>query len=80
MAERLQILNRTIRGWINYFSISAMKDKMEKIDAHLRTMLRKVIWKQWKTPQERTWGQRKLGVDNDLANSRHTAETAMNGW
>lgn len=54
MAERLQILNRTIRGWINYFSISAMKDKMEKIDAHLRTMLRKVIWKQWKTPQERT--------------------------
>lgn len=45
----------------------AMKDKMEKVDEHLRTMLRKVIWKQWKTPQKRAWGPRKLGIDNDLA-------------
>ena len=40
---------------------------MEKTDEHLRTMLRKVIWKQWKTPQKRAWGLRKLGIDNDLA-------------
>ena len=40
---------------------------MEKIDEHLRTMLRKVIWKQWKTPRKRAWGLRKLGIDNDLA-------------
>lgn len=41
--ERLQLLNWTIRGWINYFTIGSMKNKMEKIDEHLRTMLRKVI-------------------------------------
>ncbi len=67
MDERLQRLNWTIRGWINYFAIGSMKGKMTKIDEHVRTMLRKVIWKQWKTPQKRAWGLRKLGIDNDLA-------------
>lgn len=67
LTDRIAMLNSVIRGWINYFSIGAMKSRIEKIDAHLRTMLRKVIWKQWKTPQKRAWGLRKLGVDNDLA-------------
>jgi len=67
MDERLQLLNWTIRGWINYFAIGFMKNKMEKIDEHLRTMLRKVIWKQWKTPKKRAWGLRKLGINNDIA-------------
>ena len=67
MTERITRLNYVSRGWINYFSISFMKLKMEKIDEHLRTMLRKVIWKQWKTPQKRAWGLRKLGIDSELA-------------
>ena len=67
MTDRITRLNYVIRGWINYFSISFMKLKMDKIDEHLRTMLRKVIWKQWKTPQKRAWGLRKLGVDSALA-------------
>lgn len=67
MTERIHMLNSVTRGWINYFSIGAMKGKMEKIDEHLRTMLRKVIWKQWKTPRKRAWGLRKLGINNDLA-------------
>lgn len=67
MTDRIAMLNSVIRGWISYFAIGAMKSKMEKIDEHLRTMLRKVIWKQWKTPRKRAWGLRKLGIDNDLA-------------
>ena len=67
MTARITMLNRVIRGWINYFAIGAMKGKMVGIDEHLRTMLRKVIWKQWKTPQKRAWGLRKLGICNDLA-------------
>ena len=67
MDLRITKLNQVIRGWINYFAISNMKGKMEKIDEHLRTMLRKVIWKQWKTPQKRAWGLRKLGIENALA-------------
>ena len=67
MSDRIAMLNSVTRGWINYFAIGAMKGRMEKIDEHMRTMLRKVIWKQWKTPQKRAWGLRKLGIDNDLA-------------
>ena len=67
MSKRISLLNPVIRGWINYFSISDMKTKLEDIDAHVRTMLRKVIWKQWKTPRKRAWGLRKLGIDNDMA-------------
>lgn len=67
MTERIYMLNSVTRGWINYFSVGAMKGQMEKIDEHLRTMLRKVIWKQWKTPRKRAWGLRKLGIDNNLS-------------
>ena len=67
MEERIRKLNQVIRGWINYFSICNMKTYMEKIDAHLRTRLRVIIWKQWKVPNRRQWGLQKLGIGKDLA-------------
>ena len=67
MTDRIQLLNYIILGWVNYFAIASMKGKMKETDEHLRTMLRKVIWKQWKTPKKRAWGLRKLGINNDLA-------------
>ena len=67
MTARITMLNRVIRGWVNYFAIGSMKGKMATIDEHLRTMLRKVIWKQWKTPRKRALGLRKLGICNNLA-------------
>jgi group II intron reverse transcriptase/maturase len=62
MDERIKRLNWVIRGWINYFRIGKMKTNMTRIDGHLRTRIRIVIWKQWKTSQKRMWGLRKLGV------------------
>ena len=56
MDLRITKLNQVTRGSINYFAIANMKNKMADADAHLRRMLRKVIWKQWKTPQKRAWG------------------------
>ena len=50
------------RGWINYYALGSMKMAMTEIDAHLRTRLRVIIWKQWKVPKKREWGLRKLGV------------------
>ncbi len=64
---RVKKINEVSRGWINYFRIGSMKTKLQSIDAHLRTMLRVVIWKQWKVPSKREWGLRKLGVDKDTA-------------
>jgi RNA-directed DNA polymerase len=62
MDERIQRLNWVIRGWINYFRIGKMKNNLIRIDGHLRTRMRIVIWKQWKTSKKRWWGLRKLGV------------------
>lgn len=67
MDERIKRLNWVIRGWINYFRIGKMKQNMMRIDQHLRTRMRIVIWKQWKTSQKRYWGLRKLGVPEWMA-------------
>lgn len=66
-SARVQRLNWVIRGWINYFSLGSMKTVMKDIDAHLRTRLRVIIWKQWKVPSKRQWGLQKLGIGRDLA-------------
>lgn len=67
LTERIQRLNWVIRGWINYFRMGRMKTHMVRIDERLRTRIRIVIWKQWKTRQKRLWGLRKLGVPEWLA-------------
>ena len=67
MDERIKKLNWVIRGWINYFRIGKMKQNMMRIDGHLRTRLRIVIWKQWKTRQKRFWALRKLGAPEWMA-------------
>ena len=68
MDERIKRLNWVIRGWINYFRIGKMKGQLTQIDGHLRTRMRIVIWKQWKTSQKRYWGLRKLGAPEWMAN------------
>ena len=60
-------INQVTRGWINYFALGSMKTAMTEIDAHLRTRLRAIIWKQWKVPKKRQWGLQKLGIGKDLA-------------
>jgi len=67
MDERIKRLNWVIRGWINYYRIGKMKTNLIRIDGHLRTRMRIVIWKQWKTGQKRYWGLRKLGAPKWMA-------------
>ncbi len=67
MDTRIQRLNWVIRGWINYFRIGKMKKNMRLIDERLRTRMRTVIWKQWKTREKRMWGLRKLGAPEWMA-------------
>ena len=44
-----------------------MKTVLTGIDAHLRTRLRVIIWKQWQVPSSRQWGLQKLGIGKNLA-------------
>lgn len=67
MDERIQRLNWVIRGWINYFRIGKMKMNLIRIDGRIRTRMRIVIWKQWKTSKKRYWGLRKLGAPEWMA-------------
>ena len=67
MDERIEKINAVIRGWVNYFRIGSMKKVLLRIDEHLRTRMRIVIWKQWKTGEKRYWGLRKLGAPKWMA-------------
>lgn len=67
MDYRMMRLNQVIRGWINYFRMGSMKTQLTRIDSHLRTRMRIVIWKQWKTSEKRFWGLRKLGAPEWMA-------------
>ncbi|MBQ2109003.1 MAG: group II intron reverse transcriptase/maturase [Bacteroidales bacterium] len=67
MDRRITMLNQVTRGWINYFRIGSMMNVLQRIDKHLRTRMRVVIWKQWKKPSKRCWGLRKLGAPEWMA-------------
>lgn len=71
LGYRISKLNEVTRGWINYYRIGSMKDFLINVSKHLRTMLRIIIWKQWKVPSKRQRGLEKLGIDKDKA--RQTA-------
>ena len=64
---RIVQINQVTRRWINYYVLGSMKTAMREIDAHLRTRVRVIIWKQWKVPKKQQWGLQKLGVGKDLA-------------
>lgn len=67
LTYRIKKINEVTRGWINYFKIGSMKQKLKSIDEHLRTMIRVIIWKQWKVASKREWGLLKLGVPKWIA-------------
>ena len=58
LTRRIEQLNLSIRGWINYFSLGNMKSIVTSIDDRLRV----IVWKQWKKKSRRLWGVLKLGV------------------
>jgi len=60
--NRLEKINQTVRGWVNYFKIGSMKMVLKSISEHLRFRLRMCIWKQWKNGKTRVTALRKLGM------------------
>ena len=65
--KRIEQINYLVKGWVNYFRIANMKNRIEKIDEHLRTRIRVVIWKQWKRPSRKGKALVQLGVKADIA-------------
>lgn len=64
---RITKLERVIRGWVNYFSISKAESQMSRLDALVRVRLRMIIWKQWKKTHTRMRNLIKLGTSKGKA-------------
>ena len=65
--NRIKKINYVVRGWVNYFRIADMKNMLTKIDKHLRTRIRVIIWKQWKKTMKRYKSLKQLGVSHEIA-------------
>jgi len=72
--QRISKLKEIIHGWVNYFSIANAKGYMVKLDELMRTRLRIVLWKQWKSIKGRARNLMKMGLVKSrayqLANTR----------
>ncbi len=56
-----------MRDWVNYFRIASMKNKINKIDEHLRVRIRAIIWKHWKKIRKKCESLQGLGVPFGIA-------------
>lgn len=65
--NRIKKINYVVRGWVNYFRIANMKNKITGIDEHLRVRIRVIIWKQWKKIRKKCESLQKLGVPFEIA-------------
>ena len=54
-------------GWLNYYGIAEMKNRIEELNKWLYHRIRMCIWKQWKTPQNRAKNLIKLGINKYTA-------------
>ena len=67
ISTRIKQINPVVRGWINYFRIADMKIAIHYIGGHLRRRIRCLIWKQWKTCNNRYKNLVKLGITKGTA-------------
>lgn len=75
--QLIQVLNRYMRGWIEYFRIQEFKFLLRDLDAWIRSRLRSVQLKKWKKPGRFQHYAIKAGLSPDQA--RRTW-VRMNKW
>ena len=60
-------LQPLLTGWIQYFKLAEIKSTFEQLDEWLRRKLRRIVWKQWKTPLARAKRLIARGIDRTRA-------------
>jgi RNA-directed DNA polymerase len=58
----IEELNQALRGWINYFKLSEVKNILEELDSWIRRKLRCIVWRQWKRTHTRAKKLMKRGL------------------
>jgi len=56
-------VNLFVRGWFGYYRSSDVKQVFDRLDQWIRRRLRKILWKQWKTPKNRAKKLRSYGIE-----------------
>ena len=51
-----------MRGWLNYYGIADMKNRIEALNSWLYHRIRMSIWKQWKKPKTKFRNLKKIGI------------------
>ncbi|WP_313138942.1 group II intron maturase-specific domain-containing protein [Myroides sp.] len=62
-----ETLKMFVRGWVSYFKLANMSDKIKRIDKWLRSRIRIFIWKNWKSKGLRYTNLKKIGVKANQA-------------
>lgn len=77
-SERIDELNRFMKGWINYFKYAYMTGKLSDLDWWIRNRLRHCIWHHWKKPNKRMRSLIRLGKSPGEAYA--WSRSRMGGW
>jgi RNA-directed DNA polymerase len=75
---RIKKIKEVYRGWINYFRLASMQEKLKDLDCWLRNRLRYCIWHNWKKPRTRMRNLIRLGVPAQLGYL--WSRSNMGGW
>jgi hypothetical protein len=67
MEARVDKLNQTIQGWVNYYKLADMHTHCQTTDEWLRRRLRMCYWKQWKKIGARMDNLVRLGIPGSKA-------------
>jgi RNA-directed DNA polymerase len=67
ITKLIAILVPVLRGWMNYFRHTQVRDILEELDGWIRRKLRCVLWRQWKRAFTRAKRLMKAGLDEARA-------------
>jgi len=76
--EMIKELNSITRGWVNYFNLSSMWNKIRDLDGWIKSRLRYFIWKKWKKPNRRQRAFLQMGINKTDAYS--WSRSRKGGW
>ena len=76
--ERIKKLLEIQRGWVNYFRLGNIKQKLKKVDEWVRNRLRYCIWHHWKKVERKRKNLIRLGIPHGQAYAWSRARKG--GW
>ena len=62
LTTTIRNLNPVLRGWANYYRLTASKRSVEALDGWIRRRLRLILWQQWKRTRTRARNLVRLGL------------------